>query len=150
MLLLLQLLLQLLLWLCLLFHPHDNYCCYFECNCVLLLLLLCELLPLLLLKLSYGSEDAQCHTTHRSEQRRFDQGKLPTEKWAMPCAGAHGELLLAPALCCRPAFANYLGHWSEKLNELQSKAAADEDVQNCTALRVGLSTSSNQFLALYS
>ena len=143
------LLLQLLLWLCLLFHPHDNYCCYFKCNLLLLLLLLlllqlllCELLPLLLLKLSYGSEDAQCHTTHHSEQRRVDQGKLPTEKWAMPCAGAHGELLLAPALCCRPAFANYLGHWS--------KAAADEDVQNCTALRVGLSTSSNQFLALYS
>ncbi len=47
--------------------------------------------------------DDQCHTTHRSEQRRADQGKLPTGKWAMPCAGAYGGLLLAPALCCRPA-----------------------------------------------
>ena len=31
----------------------------------------------------------------------------------------------------------FIRHWSEKLNELQSKAAADEDVQNCTALQEG-------------
>jgi len=42
---------------------------------------------------------------------------------------------------------NYLGHWSKKLNVLQSKAVADEDVQKRAALQEGLSTSSHGFLA---